>query len=119
MQDLWRHLADIRTTCAHNFRPYQNAHPTSPPPMEYLSTFPTQRPPQGVVRCRALNNNPLSVTEMFQLRRYERVSHRFEKVEKLTAIMHEITSHKEHGIEAADIAKALKMNILNIKSAYI
>ena len=33
--------------------------------------------------------------------------------------MHEVTAHKEHGIEAADVAKAFKMNILNIKSAYI
>lgn len=71
------------------------------------------------MRCRALNNNPLSVTEMFQLRRYESVSHQFDKVKTLTAIMHEVTAHKEHGIEAADVAKAFKMNILNIKSAYI
>ena len=118
MQDVWAHLAEIRACTAQTKRQYPNSHPIAPPPMDYLSQFPTHFMPHGTQICKAMNSSDISIEEMFKLRRYVSAGHQFETVETISAVMSQITKSGTQGVAIDTVAAALKINLMNVEKAY-
>ena len=118
MQEVWAHLAEIRSCTAPNARHYSKSHPIAPPPMAYLSTFPTHFMPHGSQICKAVNNSTLSVEEMFKLRRYAAAGHRFETCETISAVLTTIVKFGVQGVAPDTVAGELKFNALKVENAY-
>ena len=110
MQEVWAHLAEIRAGSAPTTQQFRKTHPTAPPAMAYFSKYPTQLSPEGPQTCKAVNNIPQSVEEMFKLRRYAKLSHNFEKVETISTVLNEIAKHGDQGTSTDTVATVLDLN---------
>ena len=108
MQDVWAHLAEIRADSAPTTQQFRKTHPAAPPPMEYFSKYSTQLSPEGPQTCKAVNNIPQSVKEMFKLWHYAKLRHNFEKVETISTVLTEITKHGDQGTSTDTVTTVLE-----------
>ena len=119
MQDVWANLAEIRARSASPTPQVSAVHPTAPPPMAYLSKFPGQITSHDSLTCKAVNNNTLTVEEMYQLRRYKFAGHQYVGVKILSAVMDKIRTGGEDGLKIDTIATALNINRSSVENAYL
>lgn len=118
LQDLWAELAAIRKAGAERPQPTDRINPTAPLPMDLFAAYPTatiDRDSARVVCCGGQSD----LRKIFEARRLAALGQPAESFATLEKVLDRLRESGDNGATIADIARALRWNILTVERCAI